>query len=68
MNIGDLVTWKLGNYDKSIPLEIGVVIERFVGGANQHKCLWVKFINGQHACREKTLCGIANLVLIKDMK
>jgi len=65
MNIGDLVTWKLMTINTSIPLEYGVVIEHF---KYKRGCVWVKFVNGQHAHREKTLVDIASLVVVKGTK
>jgi len=70
MNIGDLVTWVLDVINNNAPLEYGVVIGHFNGrsGGRRNKCVWVKFANGQHAHREKTLCAIAQLVLVEDIK
>ena len=70
MNIGDLVTWKLGMYDMNVPFEMGVVIGYFNGKTNYRRnaCVWVKFANGQHSHRERTLCAIQQLVLVEDIK
>ncbi len=70
MNIGDLVTWKLNTINTSIPLEYGVVIGYFNGkkSLGNNKCVWVKFASGQHAHRERTLCAITQLVLVKGTK
>ena len=69
MQVGDLVTWKLLTINTSIPLEHGVVIGHFNGKSyRKNECVWVKFVNGQHAHRERTLCAIAQLVLVKGTK
>ena len=70
MNIGDLVTWKLDIYNNKAILEYGVVIGYFNGKTSYRKnaCVWVKFSNGQHSHRVKTLCAIEQLVLAKDIK
>ena len=70
MQIGDLVTWKLGMYDMNVPFEMGVVIGYFNGKTNysRNACVWVKFASGQHAHRERTLCAIQQLVLVEDIK
>ncbi len=70
MQVGSLVTWKLDVVNDKAPLEYGVVIGHFNGksrGRNQ-ACVWVKFASGQHAWRERTLCAIAQLVLVEDIK
>ena len=67
MNIGDLVTWKSDILnDKS--LEYGVVIDIFRSSKRNNRCVWVKFGNGQHAYRERTLCSIDHLILVEDIK
>ena len=70
MNTGDLVTWRLDVYSKKAHLEYGVVIGYFNGKTSlqNNKCVWVKFVNGQHSHREKTLCAIEQLLLVKDIK
>ena len=70
MNIGDLVTWKLKTINTSIPLEYGVVIGYFKGKTSYDKnaCVWVKFANGQHSHRERTLCAIRQLVVVEGKK
>ena len=70
MNIGDLVTWKLNTINTSIPLEYGVVIGYFNGKTSyrQNQCVWVKFASGQHAHRERTLCAIQQLKVVKGIK
>ena len=68
MKTGDLVTWKSNTL--KTPLEYGVVIGYFNGKTSYRKnaCVWVKFGNGQHAHRERTLCAIDHLVLVEDIK
>ena len=70
MNIGDLVTWKLDVINNNVPLVYGVVIGYFNGKTSYRRnaCVWVKFVNGQHAHREKTLCAIQQLVLVEGIK
>ena len=70
MSIGDLVTWILDVVNDNAPLEYGVVIGYFNGKTSYRKnaCVWVKFGNGQHAHRERTLCAIEHLVLVEDIK
>ena len=70
MNIGDLVTWKIDIINNNTPLEYGVVIGYFNGKTSlkDNKCVWVKFANGQHAHRERTLCAIQQLVLAEEIK
>ena len=68
MNIGDLVTWKLDVVSDKVPLEYGVVIGIFRSSKKNNKCVWVKFANGQHSHRERTLCAITQLVLVEDIK
>lgn len=70
MNIGDLVTWRIDTiYDKSVPLEYGVVIGHFKGkGYRRNECVWVKFANGQHSHRERTLCAVQQLVVVEGTK
>ena len=67
MKTGDLVTWKLDVYSDKTPLEMGIVIRYSITNGKYDKCVWVKFVNGQHSHREKTLCGITNLVLVEDI-
>ena len=67
MQIGDLVTWKLDVYNDKAPLEYGVVIGGLLSTKN-NKCVWVKFVNGQHAHRDRTLCSIIHIVLVEDIK
>lgn len=68
MQVGDLVTWKLDTYDNNIPLEIGVVVGDQTTFKRRKKCVWVKFINGQHSHRKKTLCRESQLVLVEEIK
>ena len=70
MQVGDLVTWVLDVINDKAPLEYGVVVGHFNGktSGGKNKCVWVKFANGQHAHRERTLCAIAQLVLAEDIK
>ena len=70
MNIGDLVTWKLDMINNNVPLEMGIVIGHFNGktSARHNKCVWVKFANGQHSHRVKTLCAIQQLAVVEDIK
>tara|TARA_R100000152_G_C6566793_1_gene35574 strand:- start:211 stop:438 length:228 start_codon:yes stop_codon:yes gene_type:complete len=70
MQVGSLVTWKLDVVSDKAPLEYGVVIGHFNGKSRGRKqaCVWVKFASGQHAHRERTLCAIAQLVLVEDIK
>ena len=66
MNIGDLVTWKSNTL--KTPLEYGVVIGIFKSSKRNNRCVWVKFGNGQHSHRDKTLCSIDHLILVEDIK
>ena len=69
MQVGDLVTWVLDVINDKAPLEYGVVVGHFNGSYRSPKaCVWVKFANGQHSHRERTLCAIAQLVLVEDIK
>ena len=69
MQVGDLVTWKLDTINNKAPLEYGVVIGHFNGKSyKRNECVWVKFVNGQHAHRERTLCAIQQLVVVEDIK
>ena len=70
MKIGDLVTWKINRFNESLPREYGVVIGFFNGKTSlkDNKCVWVKFANGQHAYRERTLCAIQQLDIIKEVR
>ena len=70
MNIGDLVTWKLDTINNNVPLEYGVVIGYFNGKTSYRRnaCVWVKFANGQHSHRERTLCAIQQLVVVEGTK
>ena len=70
MNIGDLVTWKLDKINNKAPLVMGVVIGYFNGKTSYRKnqCVWVKFANGQHSHRERTLCAVQQLVLVEGIK
>lgn len=67
MNIGDLVTWKVDTINNKAPLEYGVIIEYFRGKAKSKGCVWVKFVNGQHSHRARTLCVIQQLIVVKDI-
>ena len=67
MQIGDLVTWKSDILNNK-PLEYGVVIDIFRSSKRNNRCVWVKFGNGQHAHRERTLCSIDHLILVEDIK
>ena len=70
MNIGDLVTWKK-QVCKGEEMDIGIVIGLFDGNrdfTSKRKLAWVKFTNGQHSHKEKTLCAIEHLLLIEDIK
>ena len=70
MTVGDLVTWRLDTISNKVPLEMGVVIGYFNGKTSYRKnaCVWVKFANGQHSHRDRTLCAVQQLVLVEDIK
>ncbi len=70
MNIGDLVTWKSDILNNKVNLEMGIIIGIFRGktSLSNNRCVWVKFGNGQHSHRERTLCSIDHLLLIEDIK
>jgi len=68
MQIGDLVTWKSDVLNDKVPLEYGVIIGIFRSSKRNNRCVWVKFGNGQHAHRDRTLCSIDHLVLVEDIK
>ena len=70
MNIGDLVTWRLDVYSNKAHLEYGIVIGYFNGKTSlrDNKCVWVKFANGQHSHRAKTLCATQQLVVVEGTK
>ena len=70
MSIGDLVTWRLDVYSNKANLEYGIVIGYFNGKTSyrQNQCVWVKFASGQHAHRERTLCAIQQLKVVKGIK
>lgn len=64
MQVGDLVTWKVdvayGDLDFGVVIGIARKIDRTVD------LLWVKFVNGHNSKRDKVLCNIDHLVLVKD--
>ena len=70
MQIGDLVTWKVDTINNKAPLEYGVIIGYFKGKTSYKSkgCVWVKFANGRHSHRAKTLCVIQQLVALKDIE
>lgn len=68
MNIGDLVTWKLDVYSDIATLEYGVVIGVARKVDKTIDLLWVKFTNGQHSHRAKTLCNIDHLILVDEVR
>ena len=70
MQIGDLVTWKEQAHSGK-EMDIGIVIDLFNGNrdfTSKRKLAWVKFTNGQHSHRERTLCAIEHLLLVEDIK
>ena len=68
MNIGDLVTWKSDILNDTMPLEYGVVIGEHKAYRRMDRHIWVKFINGDHSHKARTLCNINHLVLVEDIK
>tara|TARA_Y100000816_G_C26069968_1_gene562695 strand:- start:362 stop:586 length:225 start_codon:yes stop_codon:yes gene_type:complete len=68
MQVGDLVTWKLDVYTAHATLEYGVVIGVARKVDKTIDLLWVKFINGYNARREKVLCNIDHLLLVEDIE
>ena len=66
MQIGDLVTWKVdveyGNLDYGVVIGIARKVDRTID------LLWVKFLTGHRKHKEKTLCNIQHLILVKDIK
>jgi len=68
MKIGDLVTWKLDVVNNSISLEYGVIIGEHVAYRRMDRHIWVKFINGDHSHKARTLCNAEHLVLVEDIK
>ena len=70
MQVGDLVTWKLDTINNNVPLEYGVIIGYFKGNTSYKSkgCVWVKFVNGEHSHRAKTLCVIQQLVVVEGTK
>jgi len=68
MQIGDLVTWKSDVLNEKAPLDYGVVTDFFRSSKRNNRCVWVKFASGVHAHRERTLCSIDHLILVKDIK
>lgn len=64
MQVGDLVTWKVdvayGDLDFGVVIGIGRKVDRTVD------LLWVKFVNGHNASREKVLCNVQHLMLVED--
>ena len=68
MNTGDLVTWKLDVYTDKAPLEYGVIIGVARKVDRTIDLLWVKFVNGQHSHKAKTLCNIGHLILVDEVQ
>ena len=66
MQIGDLVTWKVDI--ESGKLEYGVIIGVARKVDRTIDLLWVRFLNGYNAKRERVLCNIDHLVLVKDIE
>ena len=68
MQIGDLVTWKVSEVYGTCELEYGVVVGIARKVDRKIDLLWVKFVNGYNSKRDKVLCNIDHLVLVKDIK
>ena len=66
MQIGDLVTWKVDI--ESGKLEYGVIIGVARKVDRTIDLLWVRFLNGYNAKRERVLCNIDHLILVKDIE
>ena len=66
MNIGDLVTWKVDI--ESGKLEYGVVIGVARKVDRTIDLLWVRFLNGYNAKRERVLCNIDHLILVDEVQ
>ena len=66
MQVGDLVTWKVDI--ESGKLEYGVIIGVARKVDRTIDLLWVRFLNGYNAKRERVLCNIDHLVLVKDIE
>ena len=66
MKIGDLVTWKVdveyGDLDYGVVIGVARKVDRKID------LLWVKFVNGHNSKRERVLCNIEHLVLVKDIE
>jgi len=67
MQVGDLVTWKSDVLNDKVPLEYGVIIGYGAFGRKK-EFVWVKFTNGQHSHKQRTLCKVDHLVLVEDIK
>ena len=67
MKVGDLVTWKSDVLNDKVALEYGVIIGYGAFGKKK-EFVWVKFTNGQHAHKRRTLCKVDHLVLVEDIK
>ena len=66
MQVGDLVTWKVDI--ASGRLEYGVVVGVARKVDRTIDLLWVKFLNGHNSKRDKVLCNIQHLILVKDIE
>ena len=66
MQVGDLVTWKVDI--ESGKLEYGVIIGVARKVDRTIDLLWVRFLNGYNAKRERVLCNIDHLILVKDIE
>jgi len=67
MKVGDLVTWKLDVHNDKVSLEYGVIIGYGAFGRKK-EFVWVKFTNGQHSHKQRTLCKVDHLIPIEDIK
>jgi len=67
MKVGDLVTWKSDVLNDKVPLEYGVIIGYGAFGKKK-EFVWVKFTNGQHAHKRRTLCKVDHILLVEDIK
>ena len=65
MQVGDLVTWKVdveyGDLDYGVVIGVARKVDRKID------LLWVKFVNGHNSKRERVLCNIDHLILVKDV-
>ena len=68
MKIGDLVTWQVSEVYGTCELEYGVVIGIARKVDRTIDLLWVRFLNGYNAKRERVLCNIDHLILVKDIE